>query len=92
MAPLLVVVPWGIDGERRLGDCWREGGGWTLSGAVNEVVGIASSIGVGSAVVVDMRGERGVLGVEAAEETAVLFPLRKKFTLNPGTTIVTCSG
>ena len=49
---------------------------------------MASSMRVGGAVVVDMRGERGVTGVDAADETAVLLPLRKKLTLNPGTTMV----
>jgi len=43
--------------------------------------------------VADERSERGVCEVEtvgdgAAEDAAVLFPLRKKFTLNPGTTMI----
>jgi len=52
--------------------------------------GAWSSTGVVGAVADERSGvpEAETVGDGAAEDAAVLFPLRKKFTLNPGTTMI----
>lgn len=97
VAPLL-VLPMGVDGERRLGECCRELGGESIPCVVNRGgergVGECSTTGVvGTVANADVHcGERGVGLLLAGEDTAeVLFPLRKKL-LNPTTTILAVSG
>lgn len=91
VAPLLGAQT-GVDCVRRLGECCRELGGEWISADRGVPRGVWSSTGVVGAVA-DERCERGVLEVDTvgegtAEDAAVLFPLRKKFTLNPGTTMI----
>ena len=98
VAPLVAELPMGVDGERRLGECWRElGGEWMPSVVSSGGGGGGGGAGARSTAVLDDDDDRGggeVAVVLAVVEVVVvvvgegvLFPLRKKL-LNPGTTMM----